>query len=121
MERIVISPWHYVFGKDSTEHCFGKSETVPNEATSLKDLVHRAFAMARLPEIAKSVEDGPDEDFDDIFDQDDPMIDYIENKSFIEKVTQKIAEEKAKKAQNKPSEPTSKSDPIEEPSTKESA
>lgn len=98
------------------EHPKGVSMTVPNEATSLRDLVRRSQIMARLPEIAKSVEDGPDEDFDDIVDSDDMPIEYLENKSYIEKVTEHLKEIKAEKAQKKPTEAETPTDPIEDPS-----
>lgn len=102
--------------EDFMEHPKGVSMTVPNEATSLKDLVRRSQIMARLPEIAQSVEDGPDEDFDDIFDSDDMAIEYLENKSYIEKVAEHLKEIKAEKAQKKPSEAETPKDLIEDPS-----
>ena len=102
--------------EDALEHPRGISQTVPNESTSLKDLVRRAWSMAKLPEIAQSMESGEDEDFDDAFDADDQMIDYLENKEYIQRLRDKIAEEKAKKANFRPNEPSSEVDPIEEPS-----
>ena len=102
------------------EHPKGVSMTVPNEATSLKDLVHRAQIMARLPEIAQSVENGPDEDFDDAYDVDDMPIEYIENKSYIEKVSEHLKAVKAEEAKKKANKAETPVDPIEDPSVKES-
>lgn len=72
------------------EKCVGRSETVPNEATSLRDLVRRAVVQARLPEIAKSLEYGDDEDFEDAQDASFDLSDYVENKSFVERYTERL-------------------------------
>lgn len=74
----------------------GRSETVPNEATSLHELVVRALRGAQLPALAQEIETGEDEDFEDAFEPGKDLSDYIDNLSYIEKQSDLI--ERAKEA-----------------------
>lgn len=99
----------------------GKSETVPNEATSLHELVVRALRGAQLPAIAQQLEYGEDEDFEDAFEPGQDLSDYTDNLSYIEKQSALIErakeaalrEKREKKAEI---EPESIKDPLEEQS-----
>lgn len=102
------------------EHPKGVSMTIPNEATSLQDLVRRASIMARLPEIAQSMETGEDEDFDDALDIPDDLTDYSDNLSYIERVRHKLEGIKADKDKKKAVEAVIPSDPIEDPQNNKS-
>lgn len=114
MEKKVLSIVDYVSGPGYK--CVGPSMTVPNEAFSLKDLVYRSQVMAMLPDIAKKLEYGEDETFDDAFPNDLDLADYIENKSYIVKLYNKLKEVKeADKASKKADKASNSSETIVEP------
>lgn len=85
----------------------GVSETVPNESLSLHELVRKSQFMASLPDLAKRMQDGPDEDFDDDLPTEVELDEVYENSSYLAKYSEKLSQLKQrppKKAETKVSE-----------------
>ena len=99
----------------------GISMTVPMQGTSLKDLVMRAMAGARLPDVQFPIEEGEDETFEDAMDSDYDLSEIHESKSFLQRYSEAV--EKAKKANEAQKQakladvaPSTPSDPLEKES-----
>lgn len=74
----------------------GVSETVPNESLSLHDLVRKSQFMASLPDLAKRMQDGPDEDFDDNLPNEVELDEVSENSSYLAKYSEKLSQMRQK-------------------------
>lgn len=86
---------------DGYEHPKGKSQTIPNQALQIREIMFRSLRGQILPEVTgNNLEYGDDEDFEDAFSPEQDLTDIEANQSQIDYLSQRV--EQAKQAKAKP-------------------
>lgn len=86
----------------SAEEVFGKSETIPNQALNIREIMMRSLRGALLPEVQNNnLEYGEDEDFEDGFDPEVDLTDIDENNERLSYLEQRVKQQKDAQAKPK--------------------